>query len=134
MKPEWLNRDIMVLGGYYTLCTTEKQFRRELKRLKVQDRLKFLHSPTADASVHCLTNENGKACWIVCLGDVKKQHPVEVEGLLIHEAVHIWQEHCHAISQRSPSDEEEAYAIQRIAQSLLHEYRRQTKKGKKQCR
>lgn len=43
----------------------------------------------------------------------------------MHEAVHIWQEMREKIGERFPSAEFEAYAIQRIAQNLMHSFMEQ---------
>lgn len=125
MKNLWLDRTLFVCPIYYTLCTTEKDFQRELKRLDVdrQSWPAFMASKTANASVHFLENE-GKTCAIVCIAPIDRD-PVEVAGLLVHEAVHIWQEARDDVGERSPSSEFEAYAIQHIAQNLMAEYRRQ---------
>ncbi len=132
MKPEWLNRELHVLSSYYALCTSEKMFHKELRRLGVKkhQRPDFLSTRSANATAHFF-DIDGKVCCIVCLGDISKRDVVEVYGVLIHEAVHIWQQHAEDIGEKNPASEEEAYAVQRIAQSLIAEYMRQTKRSKK---
>ena len=44
---------------------------------------------------------------------------IEVHGLLLHEAVHIWQRIKQRMNERDPSTEFEAYSIQAIAQNLF---------------
>ena len=44
---------------------------------------------------------------------------IEVHGLLLHEAVHIWQRIKQRMNERDPSTEFEAYSIQAIAQDLF---------------
>lgn len=62
--------------------------------------------------------DNGKQC-IVHLGDCSERTLIEVHGLLLHEAVHIWQKIKKLMGEKKPSTEFEAYSIQRIAQDLF---------------
>jgi hypothetical protein len=48
--------------------------------------------------------------------------PVGVVGLLVHEAVHVWQGMQDHIGESQSSKEEEAYAIQLISQELMVAY------------
>ena len=54
MKNKWLDRNLLELNGYYTLCTTEKQYRSVLKHLRVKggSAPTFLLTPQANATVH----------------------------------------------------------------------------------
>lgn len=47
---------------------------------------------------------------------------IEVHGLLLHEAVHIWQRIKQLMGESEPSREFEAYSIQSIAQDLFAMY------------
>lgn len=123
MRSKWLDRDLIV-GPYFTLCTTEKQFRRELKRLKVEP-MKFINAG-ADATTHHLISPDGRQCSIVCMPHDKAATRPQRYGLLVHEAVHIWQWFVDSIGETSPSHEFEAYSIQSISQRLIDEYDRQT--------
>ena len=126
MKNKWLDRNLLVLNGYYTLCTTEKQYNAALKHLRVKHREapSFLASPRANATVHHFNCED-KYCAVVCLGNTKERTNAQVLALLVHEAVHIWQEFKENIGEGAPGRELEAYAIQSISQSLITEYFRQ---------
>lgn len=130
MKNKWFDGSL-VQGAYqYRLCLNEKDFHAELKRLKVpvHDWPPFLNSQRANATCHYLENNNNQLA-IVCMdyAHAKKRHKVEVYGLLVHEAVHIWQECMDSIGEKEPSSEFEAYSIQRIAQDLIYSYMEQTK-------
>lgn len=132
MKNKWLDRRINTNALCYTLCTTEIQFREELKRLALpqNDWPSFLTTSHSNATTHFLYQSGTGAghCAIVCLplpSKAEKRTGIEIAGLLVHEAVHIWQEHCELIGEKTPSSEFEAYAVQTIAQELMVEYHRQ---------
>lgn len=126
MKAQWLNRSLLV-GPYLTLCTTEEMFRRVLTEdLEFTEPLPFHGSQYANATTHHLENKDGEAVAIVCISGYRGRDPIAVAGLLVHEAVHVWQEHCKRIGESAPGREAEAYAIQWISQELLWEFVRQT--------
>ena len=97
----------------YTLVRNQGQF--DLLFDDVGDTQEFLHLG-ADAQVDCY--DGGKHC-IVQLGDCSERTLIEVHGLLLHEAVHIWQRIRKLMREKKPSIEFEAYSIQRIAQDLF---------------
>jgi hypothetical protein len=121
---KWLDRSLVISPVYYGLCQSEKEFRKELKRLGIpkKDRPEFIN-PGADATVHFFEKDNATSA-IVCLGSADCHTPDEIVGLLIHEAVHIWQEIRSNIGEKNPSSEFEAYSIQTIAQRLIEAYRK----------
>lgn len=53
----------------------------------------------------------------------KKRAIEQVYGLLVHEAVHVWQRIMEYIGESKPSDEFMAYGIQAIAQELMFAYK-----------
>lgn len=59
---------------------------------------------------------------VVQLGDTSGRDVIEVYGLLLHEAVHLWQQVRVLMGEREPSSEFEAYSIQAIAQNLFEMY------------
>ena len=127
MKPRWLER-ALVVGPYLTLCLTEADFNRELRKIKLSrsEWPQFMKTAQADASAH-LFEYKRRVCVIVCLRNYEQLDPVSVAGLLVHEAVHIWQRFCDHIGEAEPSVEFEAYSIQAISQRLMWEFVRQTK-------
>ncbi len=75
--------------------------------------------------------DGGKHC-IVQLGETKGKSLVTIHGLLLHEAVHIWQRAKHLMGEKEPSIEFEAYSIQRIAQDLFDMYEASERHDQKQ--
>lgn len=126
-KP-WLDRCLTRCAYYYCLRLSEKEFWEELHHLKmpVGTWPKFVASENSHATTHFFEAPDGKRCVIVTLKDSSKYDGVQVASLLVHEAVHIWQAHTRAIgSLNDHGDEEEAYAIQSIAQELMDSFKEQ---------
>lgn len=61
---------------------------------------------------------------VICLGEHSTRTPIEIAGLLVHEAVHAWQEWCEYYGENPTAREQEAYAIQSISQELMSEFAR----------
>jgi hypothetical protein len=127
MNHRWLDRRIAAPGPYLTLCLNEQQFRKALKHCGLpENSTEFMKTSHADATCHYLNNQSGDLVCIVCLGDHSGRNGIEIAGLLVHEAVHIWQRYAERIGEDRPGDEQEAYAIQAIAQELMAEFARQS--------
>jgi hypothetical protein len=123
MKTAWLDRRIARPGPYLALCLSDEEFHAALRHIGHKDRFPGV-GKFADATMHTLENEDGTTVCIVCLKNWQGKKPVEVAGLLVHEAVHVWQSYCIDIGEREPGREQEAYAIQCIAQELMAEFAR----------
>lgn len=123
----WLDRRISRPGPYLALCLKEADFREAMSRLKAPEIPKWINAG-ADATMHTFTHESRGLCCIVCLGEHGSRSAVEVAGMLIHEAVHVWQQWCSDVGEHAPGSEQEAYAVQAIAQELLAEYARHIKR------
>jgi len=121
-KTVWLDRRIARPGPFLALCLSEAEFRAAAQALKAPSISQWCSS---DATTHTFEHVDGKGpCCIVCIQGREKHGPIEVAGLLVHEAVHVWQEYCEGIGERNPGSEQEAYGIQSIAQELLAEFAR----------
>jgi hypothetical protein len=84
----------------------------------------------SSATTHLFNAINGgRRCALICIRDYEKYSGIEVAGLLVHEAVHIWQEILRNIGEENPSEEFEAYSIQSISQNLMAEFIAQTNRG-----
>lgn len=118
----WLGRRIARDGPFLALCVTEEQYLQAMDDLGVKYLNEFV-TPGANATVHHDTNKDGKRACVVCIS-VTDQSPIEIAGLLVHEAVHVWQEHCADMGEKSPASEQMAYGIQAIAQELMAAYAR----------
>lgn len=77
---------------------------------------KFLSVEGAAAQVDFYSDG---AYAVVQLGDTSERKLIEIYGLLLHEAVHVWQKVKKLMGEKEPSSEFEAYSIQAIAQDLF---------------
>ena len=98
----------------YTLVRNQDQF--DLMFDNANSNQEFLHM-AKDCQVDYY--EDGRHC-IVQLGEVEERSLLQIYGLLLHEAVHIWQRVKVLMGESEPSKEFEAYSIQRIAQDLFY--------------
>lgn len=133
-RPIWSDLDLVRCPIHYGLCTDEKQYEAELERLRVPhaDRSPFISNSHSHATAHHLDNKGtGKTCVIVCMRPGAARTGIEIAGLLVHEAVHIWQEIRRNIGEHEPSSEFEAYSLQTIAQELMWLYREQIVKHRR---
>ena len=117
---KWLNRRIACPGPYLALCTSEKQYIKALKHLKIKSNNLWVDNK-ANATTHVFDNNSGELCCVVCI-NVEHHNKVEVYGLLVHEAVHVWQEYVQRIGEHTPGNEQMAYGIQNISQELINEF------------
>lgn len=120
----WLDRRIAAPGPYLTLVLSQEEFDTALKHLKVPLGSPFVKNTHSNATAHMCTNPKGELCCIVALAGWEARDPIEVAGLLVHEAVHVWQDYAERIGEGHPGVEQEAYAIQSIAQELMAEFAR----------
>jgi hypothetical protein len=117
-KYKWLDRRIAKPGPYLTLCLTAEELKDAAKGLTEWP----LEFPMWGARAHMFQKVNGdrNVAIIALAKDSQENHnSVEIAGMLVHEAVHVWQ----------PGDEQEAYAVQAIAQELMSEYARRIMNG-----
>lgn len=121
---EWVNRALMFSPYYIGLCKTDDAFKRELKRMKVprEDWPKFVLNEHSDATVHRFQTYDGKLCVIVCIRKARHKTRHAINGLLVHESMHIWRWIRENIGEHEPSSEFEAYSVQNISQSLMEAY------------
>lgn len=122
----YLSRSLMD-GPHLALCKSEKEFLSEMKRLNIKDHGVWLLTGT-DACTHSFFSKGRLVCLItIDMVYARKYSKIEIAGLLCHEAVHVWQRFKEHIHERDPSREQEAYAIQNIAQNLMEEFYRNPK-------
>ena len=124
MRPTWLGRRVAAPGPCLTLVTSQDEFDAVLRHFKMPLGTPYMSSARADATAHFFDDQRGDSVAVVALGDTTGRSGVEIAGLLVHEAVHIWQTHRENIGETHPGREQEAYAVQGIAQELMAEYAR----------
>lgn len=124
MRPfKWLDRRVACPGPYLTLVLSQAECDMAMRACG-QPTIPYLATQRSDATTHLFANGRGETTAIVALGDTRDMTGVQIAALLVHEAVHVWQEHCVNIGERQCGVEQEAYGIQGIAQELMAEYAR----------
>ncbi len=120
----WANR-CLLQGVYLTLCLDEVSFNRVCKKLGAED-LDWHHSN--HGTCYSLSDSEGKNCCIVAIRDWKKRSLIEVHGLIVHEAMHVWQYTKKVMGEDAPGREIEAYAMQNITLELFGLFKLLSKK------
>lgn len=123
MNTKWLDRRVAKPGPFLCLCLTPEELKHTSKKL-TQWPLEF---PEWGARAYQFVKDGtNKICVIIALAEdsQKNNSPIEIAGMLVHEAVHVWQYYAEKMGEVKPGDEQEAYAIQAISQELMAEYAR----------
>lgn len=110
--PEWYTTSFEHMR--YTLVRNQDQL--DILFDKAKAPFEFLES-NADARVSFIDDYA-----IVQIKDESTWDLNQIHGLLLHEAVHIWQELKIKMGEESPSAEFEAYSVQSIAHNLFDMY------------
>jgi len=126
MATEWVDRCLIKNPYYVAVCLSERDFRKSMKKMGITDIPQWINEG-ADATVHTFENQKvgthqSRLCAIVCLTNFEDRTPEEVIGLIVHEAVHIWQEAKISLGEKYPSSEFMAYSIQNITMNLIEGY------------
>jgi hypothetical protein len=121
---KWLDRRVAAPGPYLALCLSEREFFQAAKHCRIKKPGEWIKTPQADATAHYWVSDKHELTVVVCLSNYEKRTGVEIAGLLVHEAVHVWQEYASRLGETAPGAEQEAYAVQGIAQELMAEYAR----------
>lgn len=127
-KYQWLDRRIARTGPFLTLCLTPEEMEHAAKGLTKWP----LTFPQWGANVQMFSKDGtNEHCAVVTLAEdsQKNCNSVEIAGMLVHEAVHIWQYYAEKMGETKPGDEQEAYAVQGLTQELLAEYARRLNEG-----
>lgn len=122
--------------------TAPSWFRSPYSRLwyvLIQDPKQFLAGEEKHAALYEIANEcfekHFKACTFYAVNDQQElvaviYYPgmfeadeIEVNTILCHESVHVWQEFADSLNEWEPSREFEAYTIDEIFRNVLTEYR-----------
>lgn len=103
----------------YLLVRNQKQFNRAIGKTD----LEFLPAGSG-AQVDFIQVDGDPTTYaIVQIGDTSNYSDIAINGLIAHEAVHIWQRERKLMGENKPSKEFEAYAIQTIFINLLAMYK-----------
>jgi hypothetical protein len=123
MKVKWLDRALLA-GPYLALVLSQKEFDEALGHCDVP-KDKFVHwikNAQSDATAHYLENAVGELVCIVAIRPTESATGVQIAAMIVHEAVHVFQQFRDSIGEDAPSAEFEAYSIQSISQRLMEAY------------
>jgi len=118
VKVKW--RNMIAFDFYYALCLSEKSYYKQCKKLNIENPRPFLNEG-ANATTH-LMRRGLKDLALVCIIVPEGITKIQIYALLVHEAVHIWQEMRDKLKENRPGAEIEAYHIQRIASDFMTDY------------
>ena len=106
----------------YAYCPNAKLWKAHFRKLEED----FVPPPfpSCDTGGRCTQIETYDTC-IVTIGD--RNPPDIVESILVHEAVHVFQNACEHAGEIEPSSEFQAYSIQAIYYNLSTEYKKAAK-------
>jgi hypothetical protein len=103
---------------HYGFCPDEKAWHREMKRLGVDPQP---YPTSAGRCTHLSNMKDAADCTIVTIAAIKRPK-VQIVGLIVHEAMHVWRAVRESIGENHPSAEFEAYSMQSITQNLIYAY------------
>ena len=127
MKTNWLSREVAAQGPHLVLCLSPKELADACADVGAPPQ----DWPQSNATTITIDQPGQDPVCIVVLTIGQDEYTgVEIAGILIHEAVHVWQEYLRSIGENEPSSEMEAYGIQNISYTLMQEFSRRVAKGK----
>lgn len=129
-KANWLDNHL-IMGCCFTLCLNQKQYNQALKDAQVRKAIRktFMQHAGADGCTETFSVDGCKPVCLVSLASsvTKKSSRAYIYGVLVHEAVHVWQKYRDWIGETNPSKEFEAHAIEQISYQLICAFNKQVK-------
>lgn len=123
---KWLERD-MVPGPHLALALCETDFLKAVRHMRVpREKWPAWLADDSNGCVHTFHNPSGALACVVSMRVNAELSGIEVAAVLVHEAVHVFQQWCNHHEERAPSREFEAYSIESIAQRLMEAYAKQS--------
>lgn len=101
----------------YGFVPSEKAWRAEMRGLKCHEQY-----PASDARTTSFEKAGNLRLYVTLNERLDSRNPVGIVGLLVHEAVHVWQGMCEHCGEDRAGKETEAYAIQLISSELIEAY------------
>lgn len=119
----WGHRNLISLPLYFCLCTSQKEFNKEWLGCGLpKEKIEPYVTPGKDATVVTVEHK-GSIISFVGVANWEGKDPIAICGLLVHEAMHIWQRTLQMMGEENPSEEFETYSVQAIASELMYLFR-----------
>jgi hypothetical protein len=128
-KPLWLNRSLIELQLHYCLVLSNEEYAAAVREVEGPGGFVgyWLKDEHAGATCNWAKGADGVQHAIVALRIAPDAQAHEIVAQLCHEALHIFQHHCRAMGEDTPSDEFAAWSVQAITQALLHDLAKRQK-------
>ncbi len=119
-KTRWYGGSFCPAFVKYCLCLTPEQYEQECKKLNMRFPRDFL-TRGCTGTTHFWDGDDGTTVAIVCIDLDKERNINELKALIVHEAVHVFQEMMLQQREENPGKEIQAFHIQRISLDLMTE-------------
>lgn len=124
-KVYWIDRGWQPV--FLGFCPSKKAWDAAMKEFKIEEPPEY---PVSSGCTQYVCNDKtGEAAILVVLNGDDKQPLLNIIGLMVHEATHVFDFICEFINEDEPSREFKAYSIQMITMELLEAWRRTRRKG-----
>ncbi len=122
--PEFGRINLMPVGLVVALFTKRDHYKQAMGEIGIREENWHAWPDAGGAWVaHYVDGEKCPGKHIVCcLGDTAGMDGIDIASILCHEAVHVYQCYMDHVGERRPADEQSAYAIQSIAETLMREF------------
>lgn len=119
----WCDRKLCVLPFYLCIVFSEEAYYQEMESAEVHR--KHHGAWIGEGSHGTCSFERNKYGNLICIVsfDINPERtPIQIAGLMVHEACHVVDRYFREIGESRPDEEHRAYSTQWIAQEMMEQY------------
>lgn len=119
----WCDRNLCVLPFHLCVVFSEDAYYEEMEAAKVHRKHHGAwKGENCSGTTTFEKNENGNLICIVAFDISPERTPIQIAGLIVHEACHVVDRYFREIGESRPDEEHRAYSTQWIAQEIMEQY------------